>query len=94
MFLQLLASELQKVPDKVSEVHGDERQLYTVLQTFGKEGYNGDVEKDLEILSSIRFKQYREETQPVRLNLQGVEVGILKAPHYQTSQMQEEDDFV
>jgi hypothetical protein len=93
MLLQLLASELLKIPDKISEVTNDEREVYSVLQTFGKEGYNGDVEKDFELLSSIRFKVYQEELPVTSLNLQNVETGILKAPHYQSIQV-EEDDFV
>jgi hypothetical protein len=94
MFLQLLASELLKIPDKVSEVREDERKLYGVLQTFGKPGYNSDAEGDFEILAEVRFKTYREEQSPVMLALPSMEVGILKAPHYQNSQLQEEDDFV
>lgn len=93
MFLQLLASELQKIPDRKSEVTEDEVVIYGVLNTLNKPGYKGDVSKDLAMIGAIRYKQYQEERKPTTINLKEVEMGLLKAPHFQIN-VQEENDFV
>ena len=94
MFLQLLASELLKTPDRNNEVTDDEVRVYGVLKTFNKEGYNGDAAADLEVLSSVLLKSYRVEQAVTSLPLATVETHIIKAPHFQSVSTETEDDFI